>query len=134
MPYRVRKSVINAITKRFRKAKPTSQSIIEEHSARGNDAVANLEAGLDGSFVALEKIDPDRSRLEAPRCHLHEYLIGLIPQHQRARGDYRHALLWCQQSRDSEHVRFKPRVGIRKRDTNLGSTRVWVENIADKKD
>src|SRR5262249_37594418 len=28
----------------------------------------------------------------------------------------------------------KPRVGIRKSDTNLGPTRVWVENIADKKE
>ena len=44
---RAAKMQIIATTRRLRSAKPTSQSIIEQHSALDDDAIAGLDAALD---------------------------------------------------------------------------------------
>jgi hypothetical protein len=47
------KTQIIATTRRFLSARVTSQSIIEEHSALDDDALAGLEAGGDDGEIVM---------------------------------------------------------------------------------
>src|SRR6266481_9927492 len=81
------KMQIIATTRRLCKAKATRRSIIEEHSALYDHAIADLETALDHGLVALLEADLDRDGREGPRRHFDEHLIGIVFEHQSCRRD-----------------------------------------------
>src|SRR5271163_3833550 len=81
-------------TKRFVKAKVTSQSIIEEHSALDDHAIAGRQSAPDDHLVALLKTDFHGMGFEAPGCDLDEHLIYVVLQYQCGRWHDRKHLLW----------------------------------------
>src|SRR6516162_2556301 len=106
----VAKTVAIATTRRLFRARPTSQSIIEQRSALDHDALPAIEPALDDGPIALLEGNLHRTRLERPRLDLDEYLIGLLPQHERARRNVRHVAAGSQKRRIGEHVRLQPQV------------------------
>src|ERR1700674_2599807 len=100
----VAKTQIIATTRRLCRAKPTSRSIIEQHSALHDDAVAGLEAARDDGLIVLLETDLDGARLEGPWRDLDEHPISLVLQHQGGRRQDQHVLLWGQEDRIGEHI------------------------------
>src|ERR1700730_17803755 len=122
---------IIATIRRLRRAKPTSQSITEQHSALDDDAVAGLDAAPENGLVALLETDVDGARLERPWRDLDQHLTGVVLQHQRAGRDDRHALRRRIEADIGEHAGLETRGGIVESDTDLGASRVGVEDVAD---
>src|SRR5260370_25974311 len=102
------KMQIIATTRRLCKAKATRRSIIEEHSALHDDAIADLETALNHRLVALLETDLDRDGREGPRRHLDEHLIGIVFEHQCRRRYDRHRLTWREERHVGEHAGLKP--------------------------
>src|SRR5215831_19280122 len=132
MPKMVAKTVAIATTRRLFRARPTSQSIIEQRSALDDNALPAIEPALDVGPIALLEAHLHRTRLEGPWLDLDEDLILLLSQNQRRRRDARHIPAGSQKGRIGEHVRLQSQVWILKSDAHLGPARVRVENIADK--
>jgi hypothetical protein len=115
-----------------RKAEPTSQSIIKQHSALHDDALAGNETARDDGLIVLLEADLDGTRLKGPWRDLDEHLIGLVLQHQGRRRHDQHVLFWAQKDGIGEHVQLEPRRRVLERNTDLGPARVRLENVADK--
>src|SRR6266404_9094537 len=128
------KMQIIATTRRLCKAKATRRSIIEEHSALYDHAIADLETALDHGLVALLETDLDRDGLESPRRHFDEHLIGIVFEHQSCRRYDRHRLTWGEERHIGEHAGLKPHGRVVDVDADLGAARVRIENIADEED
>src|SRR6516162_6563092 len=69
-------------TRRFRKAKATSRSIIEKYSALDDHAIADLETALDHGLIASLETGLHWNRFEDPGRDLCEHLIGVVLEHQ----------------------------------------------------
>src|SRR5712691_13383764 len=123
-----------ATTRRFLRAKPTSQSIIEQDSALYDHAVAGFDAALDDGLIALLETDFDGACLERPRLDLDEYLIDVVLQHERRGRDDRHHLLGSEEGDVGEHSGLQSYAQVGKRDPDLGATGVRIEHVADEKD
>src|SRR6516225_7850610 len=124
------KTQIIATTRRFWKAMRTSRSIIEQYCALDDDALTGLQAMRDDDLIPLLEIDVHRARLKCPRRNLDEDLIGLISQHHGGRRDDPYRLFRGHERGASEHVRLQAHVRVLKRDADLGTTRVRIENVA----
>ena len=74
---------IIATTRRLRSARLTNWSIIEQHPALDDDALAGLEPAFDNGLIALLETDLDGTGLERPGRNLDEHLVGFVLQHQR---------------------------------------------------
>jgi hypothetical protein len=68
----VAKTQIIATTRRFFRAKPTSQSIIKQHSALHDDALAGFETARDDGLIILLETDLDGARFKGPWGDLDE--------------------------------------------------------------
>src|SRR6516225_8919755 len=109
----------------------TSRSIIEQHRAFDDDVLTGPQAVRYDGLIPLLKIDVDGARFERPRGNLDEHLIGLVSEHYGRRRDRRHRLLRGQEGGAGEHIRLQPNVGVLKGYTDLGTSRVRIENVAD---
>src|SRR6266446_3489088 len=123
-----------ATTRRLCNAKATKRSIIEEHSALHDHAIADLETALNHSLVALLEADLDRDGRESPRRHFDEHLIGIVFEHQGCRWYDRHCLTWGEERHIGEHAGLKPHRRVVDVDADLGAPRVRIEHIADEQD
>src|SRR6267378_4508881 len=110
-----------ASTRRFRSAKATSRSIIEEHPALHDDPVARFEPALDDRLIALLERDLHWPGFEIPWRDLDEHLIFVLLQDQRRRGDDWHRLPRREEADIGEHVGLQPDVRIREGDADLGA-------------
>src|ERR1700676_500867 len=128
----VAKTQIIATTRRLCRAKPTSRSIIEQHSALHDDAVVGFEATRDDGLIALLETDLDGARLEGPWRDLNEHAIGLVLQDQGGRRQDQYVFFWGQEGGIGEHVQLQPCIRILERNADLGPARVGVEHVTDK--
>src|SRR5215467_16104032 len=102
------KTQIIATTRRLCNAKATRRSIIEEHSALHDHAIADLETALDHGLVALLEADLDRDGREGPRRHFDEHLIGIVFEHQSCRRYDRRHPTSAGERHTGEHAGLKP--------------------------
>src|SRR5271163_4818826 len=109
-------------TKRFVKAKVTSQSIIEEHSALDDHAIAGRQSAPDDHLVALLKTDFHGMGFEAPGCDLDEHLIYVVLQYQCGRWHDRKHLLWGEKGYFGKHARLNPGLRVLEADAHFGAT------------
>src|SRR5215470_2986758 len=112
---------IIATTRRLCNAKATRRSIIEEHSALHDHAIADLETALHYGPVALLEADLDRDGLEGPRRYLDEHLIGIVFEHQSRRRYDRHRLAWGEERHIGEHAGLEPHRRVVDVDANFGA-------------
>src|SRR6516225_8291764 len=90
-------------TRRFRKAKATSLSIIEKYPAPDDHAIADLETALDHSLITSLKSGLHRNRRESPGRDLCKHLIGVVLQHQGRRRNGRQQLPRPEEHHVGEH-------------------------------
>src|SRR5215475_7471910 len=128
------KTQTSITTRRFRKAKATSLSIIEKYSALDDHAIADLETALDHSLIASLESGLHRNRFEDPGRHLCKHLISVVLQHQGRRRNGRQQLPRPEEHHVGEHSGLKSQGRVFDADADLGATRVHVEHIADKED
>src|SRR5579871_2878448 len=108
-----------ATTRRFLSAKSTSRSIIEEHSALHDNAIAGFQAAPDDGIIPLLKANVHAACFETPRGDLDEHLICIILQNQRCRRHDGNHLLRSEEGYIGEHARLEPEIRIREADTDF---------------
>src|SRR5215831_6848765 len=99
-------------TTRLCRAKATSRSIIEEHSAPCDYPIARAQAGPDGGLVALLKTDVHATRLERPRRNLDEHLTGVVLQEQGGGRNHRNRLLRREKRDVCKHSWLEPSLRV----------------------
>src|SRR3954469_4104495 len=116
---------------RFFSAYPTTHSIIEQHPALDDHAIAGFESALDDGLVAILEGDLDHAFFKHPWFGLDEHLIGFVLEHQGGRRDHRTRLFGGQEADSGKHIGPQSRAGILEGNAHLHAPRVRVEHIAD---
>src|SRR5882724_3059290 len=126
------KTQIIATTVRFRRARLTSQSIIEKNSALHDGTLAGGQAALDDGRIALLVIGLDVARLKYPWRDFDEDAVVVILHDQRGCRHRRDHLRRSEEVDIGEHVGLQPNPGIWERNPHLGAPCVGIENVTDK--